>query len=263
MIRLYIFLVIQFLILSFASGHPYSNTTFENPPTQELRPNVLFVGNSLTFWSGGLPESLTDLASALKLKASFQEHTIGGRSFYQYVDSSDLEAVLKMGLWDFVVLQGNSVEAVPEDNKFKSFEPSIKTINEKIKKYNPECKVLLFSTVFPKPDIDRSMEVYLNYKKAAQSIGAIVVPVGPAWLKISGKTPEAADFLFSDKKHPSAYGKMLNTYLFYGAIFNKYPEEINVPTPTHGNKKMDDTILTNLKTIAQQTLIENGILQSK
>lgn len=263
---LYLFLFYFTIFSNPLCAHLYNEAHFLNPPTEKTRPyNILFVGNSITFWSGGLPEALTDLTLSMKIKTNIQEHTEGGRFFFQHAENKNLETVLKIGLWDYVVLQGNTSEAIPTDPHFNTFSPSLRILHDKIKQHNHSCKIILFSTTpADKKKLALSSIIHENYTKIGMELNVVVAPVGLAWIKFSGlqDTDPSTNILFDDEKHPSVYGKMLNTYLFYGILFNKNPKEISIPTPQYKNKALDPKLIKSLKEIAFQTLVEQGLLRN-
>jgi hypothetical protein len=126
----------------------------------------------------------------------------------------------------------------------------------------------LFATVAHIDDPEgTTQDIYNEYKKVGNQIGALVVPAGLAWRKFASTTvePTKINFLYIDpivdKKHPSSYGVLLNAYVFYGALFGGYTTDLQgFPIVYSTNENLDPTMVASLKLAAQQTLIDNNIL---
>ena len=272
--KLFLLLIMLVAVLPGASfARQFSGTNLPHPPTAESHPNILFVGNSLTYMNGDMSEVLATLCRAMHIRCCINEHTVGGCTLARFAnparEGKNLETVLKKGVWDYVVLQGNSVEAISAEPMFTDFRPALIALDKKIKQYNPNCKTVLFSTVAHVDTLEKTAEIYANYKKAGTEIGAMVVPCGPAWLKLGPNNDrQKIEFLFATKtnpkdlKHPSPYGTLLNAYVFYGALLGKDPKDINVAVAVNG-KPADAKIADLLKAAAQQTLIECNLLKPK
>ncbi len=261
-----------FMISSICSADVFHSSKLRNIPADDTRPNILFVGNSLTMWKGGLPEKLAQIAKANGLKCCIEEFTIGGRSLSQMLKEEELDTIIKMGLWDYIVLQGHSEEAVSSYPKFKGFRPAVLEFAKRIKTSNPKCKILLYAT-FPHVDKpETAEEIHRNYLDVGKEIGAIVVPCGPAWMKFAPtkEEPKKFNFLYEyernpkDIKHPSTYGVLLNAYVFYGAIFGKHPSTLAADPALDGSdSKNDAKVVESLKVAADDVLIEVKILNAK
>ena len=272
--KLLLLLILLVAVLPGAAlAKQFSGTNFPNPPTAESHPNILFVGNSLTYMNGDMPEVLAALCKTMNIRCCINEHTVGGCTLARFAnparEGQNLETVLKKGVWDCVVLQGNSVEAISAEPMFAELRPAVITLDKKIKQYNPNCKTVLFSTVAHVDTLEKTAEIYANYKKVGAEIGAMVVPCGPAWLKLGPNNDrKKIEFLFAtktnpkDRKHPSPYGALLNAYVFYGALFGKDPKDIHVAVAVNG-KPAEAKIADRLKAAAQQTLIECNLLKPK
>ena len=63
-------------------------------------PNVLFVGNSLTFWNKGIPKHIQPLGPF-----NGEESTIGGATLRIHFNAGKSMRTIARGGWDFVVIQ--------------------------------------------------------------------------------------------------------------------------------------------------------------
>ncbi len=84
------------------------------PPVGDGPFNILFVGNSFTFFND-LPKTTAGMAAAKGRKLNFAMYTPGGKTMCLDWDQADLHAALltaiKSKSWDYVVLQPWAVEA--------------------------------------------------------------------------------------------------------------------------------------------------------
>lgn len=91
------------LIVATAAG--CGSTAPEPPVPVPDRLNVLFVGNSLTFFNG-MPEMVQALAQRAGVdQFSFEEVTAGGYSLEDHWNQGDALDAIDRGGWDVVVLQ--------------------------------------------------------------------------------------------------------------------------------------------------------------
>jgi hypothetical protein len=212
--------------------------------------NVLFIGNSLIYYSGGLNNRLFDFTKKMNIPCSINSSTIGASTVSQHVEDSTLERLFinNKGSFTKVIFQGQSGEAIStnqNDTTLLKFKSSVRAMAEKIRLYNPNCKIFLFAHASSSFDIEKTKTIYENYKDIGDKIGAIVVPAGQAWLNFISAGGNIHS-LFFDNKHPSEAGRDLNACVFYGVLFGRNPQELPVKKP--------------IKDAAEKTLIEYGFL---
>ncbi len=184
---------------------------------------MLFVGNSYTYFHD-LPARLSALApkGALQTRAS----TRGGAKLADHIQGEGL-SLIRAGGWDFVVLQGHSLEALQAP---AAFERAAKTLTDAAR--DAGAVPVLFQT-WPRAP---GHEVYsfdwsgrsapemqerllAAYTKAAN--GGRLAPVGLAWSLLP---PERMKRLYiEDGSHPSPAGTALAACVLYRTIFEREP----------------------------------------
>src|SRR5437764_4943587 len=90
------------------------------PTTTAKKPlRVLFIGNSYTFFNGGMGTLVQSLASAVKggRRLEFVEVTKGGQTLEGHWAEGKALAEIRKGGWDYVVLQEHSMRPVSEREK--------------------------------------------------------------------------------------------------------------------------------------------------
>lgn len=166
---------------------------------------ILSIGNSFSvdaqYW-------LSDLAKAGKQDMEIwnlyiggcslerhMENVVSGEAAYDlYIDNvlmgrSSISAALSCGPWDYITLQ----QASGFSGLWESYENTLEPLNEYVKKHAPEAEIVVHETwAYEKTSTHPHFEWYgcdqdkmhgalkACYKKAADTIGARIIPVGSA-----------------------------------------------------------------------------------
>jgi hypothetical protein len=178
------------------------------PPTQ-LR--VLFIGNSLTY-TGDIPSRFAKLAAAMGRKADVQMVAFPDYGLEDHWrDGRALEAIRKGG-WDVVVLQHSSSTKSESRAELTEYAKRfVKPIRE------AGAKPALYMVW---PSVDRARDfgtVITAYRAAAESVDAILLPVGEAWLRAIGADKRLK--LYGDTINPNSLGQDLAVLTIYLALF--------------------------------------------
>ena len=174
--------------------------------------HVLFVGNSLTYVND-LPNTVAALGAsvhdtirvAASTGANFAliDHLTGG---------SDALAQLKLGGWNYVILQqGSSTLPVNRDSLTlwtQMFDPYIKAAGAKTALY----------MVWPTSDrVSFFDDCRLSYQTAAQAVNGVFMPAGEAWVQAWQVDP-SLNLYASDGLHPTPLGTYLAALVIYERI---------------------------------------------
>jgi hypothetical protein len=92
--------------------------------------------------------------------------------------------------------------------------------------------------------------IYQNYKYLEDSIGQVIVPVGPAYLRIMAGYP-SIDLWGPDGEHPSLKGSLLIASVLYATVFKSSPIASSF---NPGISEAEDSFL---KTTAYQTAMDS------
>lgn len=193
---------------------------------------VLFLGNSYTYFNN-LPQLVHDVALSAGDTLIFDSHTPGG---YQLIDhSNDVTSQTKImaGVWDYVVMQGQSQEPVVLSTQFQQ---GANLLYNLIKQYNPCAVTMPYMTWgrkngdatncanFPVMCTYEGMDTTLrnSYLSLASSLEGELAPVSVVWKYLRQNYP-GIELYQPDESHPSAEGSYAAACCFYATIFKKDP----------------------------------------
>lgn len=199
---------------------------------------VLFIGNSFTYVNN-LPQMISDVASSTGDVLIFDSNTPGGYYLSDHLMSTVVSInKIKTGNWNYVVLQGQSLEFASGSNHL----PSAYQLDTIIKSHNSCAQTMFYITwgrkngaiYFCQPpecdsvgyihktyyEMDKLIE--RNYMFVADSLKALASPVGAVWRNIRQNYP-SIELFQSDESHPSVAGTYAAACCFYATIFRKDP----------------------------------------
>jgi hypothetical protein len=179
---------------------------------------ILFVGNDLTE-SGDIPGRVARLATALGRSARVESVVSRNFTLEDHWRDGRAQAAIAKG-WDIVILQQGGSAREPARSELREyarrFAGAIRAAG---------AKPALFMTW---PTSDRMQDfrgVLVSYRESAQSIDAIVLPVGEAWLRALSADKRLR--LYSDLSQPSSMGVDLAVLTIYLSLFPAGPQEFD------------------------------------
>ncbi len=185
---------------------------------QDKRLRVLFIGNSLTFWTD-IPNRLRQVVKATGRKAVIESVAYPSFSLRDHWDDGRAHAAIRNG-WDVVVLQQGS--SAHEEGRAELIEYAGK-FAKPIREAGARPALYM---VWPLQDRPRDFAAVIqSYRAAAQSIDAILIPAGEAWLRALSKEPRLK--LYGDSIHPSSFGSDLAVLTIYFSLFPAGPQEFD------------------------------------
>lgn len=203
-------------------------------PAPGLRPRILFVGNSHTYYNN-LSAMFVNIVSTLGHESSVHELSNGYYTLKKYADMEDtggalLDKTLAGKKWDFVILQENTTMALSESAEEEMFPPA-RTLDEKIRAAGGQTAFLM--TWAPKDGMKVGFkkkkresvqsDLASNYMTIAAELNSLVIPAGIAFMRCSKKYPEI-ELWDSDGQHPSSEGSYLTACTIYAVIYQESPE---------------------------------------
>ena len=187
---------------------------------------ILFVGNSFTFWNGGLWTHMQELTAARGegLGAETSRVVRGGASLRVLWKRTKAKEKISEGGYDVVVLQ----EDLPE-TKVADFHEYAAIFDAHTREAG--SRLIFFMTW----DYERlgwiSMdEIIAEHKRMAWALDAEVAPCGYAWQRAMAERPEV-DFYSGDREHQSWYGTILNLYVIYSTVYGESPGLLEFTPP--------------------------------
>ncbi len=197
-------------ILTTAAACQDGSAPAANPPHASLR--VLFIGNSLTYTN--------DLPGALMHAARTGGDTIYvemiAKPNYALIDhltsSSDAEAAIRRGGWDYVVLQqGPTTLPINRDSLIlwtRMFDPIIRSVG---------ARPALFMVWPPAGQAGGFEAVRASYQAAAAAVDGVFLPAGAAWQDALQRDGTLALY-GGDQFHPGPLGSYLAAITIYETL---------------------------------------------
>lgn len=186
----------------------------EDPPQLPGSGNVLFVGNSLTYYND-LPKLVDELAEMEGITMNVKTIASPNYALEDHWNEGTIQKALKEARYDYLVAQ-QGPSALPESQQLLK-ESSITIANE--------CKLrgARFALYMVWPSLDRDFDrdnCILSYTNAAKATDGLLCPAGLAWKLAWQKDPDLPLY-GPDNFHPSIHGSVLAAMVVYASITNK------------------------------------------
>ena len=195
------------------------DTTTSSTATTPPAPAVLFVGNSLTYYNGGLDTHLAELAASADPPLTIETSNAidPDATLEDHWDLGKARDAIRQGSWDVVVLQG-----YPQATSVDRFHEYARLFNEEIE--NAGARTVLYMTWqlgHPEPLITTETIAEAHTDIGAE-LGVDVAPAGLAWQRSMEERPDL-DLYDPDDLHPSGAGTHLALCVLYATIFDQSP----------------------------------------
>jgi len=220
-------LAVAAMVLAFSGCDSYSTAPksghgeppvvrFTEPPS-----SVLFVGNSATYYNGGVESHLRGLAASEPKKVSLyvESEAAPNQTIRGHFDSPRTRTAISRREWDVVVLQGATNEPIASSTK-DSFLKYSGLLAVSVKETGARPALFMTWAYLGRPGMTNPLRN--AYVAAGNNTNALVVPVGLAWDRILQE--RSTNFLYSDGRHPSIEGTYLAACVFYASLFGESPE---------------------------------------
>jgi hypothetical protein len=179
--------------------------------------NVLFIGNSLTYWND-LPAIVAALADSAKVKplswvqVAFPDFALEDH----WAEGSALRA-LRSRKWDVVVLQ-QGPSSLPE-NRANLIEWSKRFDGEIRKAGGKPALYMVWPQINRQQDFDNAS---MSYQLAAESVHGMLFPVGEAW-RAAWRRSSTLPLYSGDGLHPSVNGSYIAALVMFQLLYDKTP----------------------------------------
>jgi Domain of unknown function (DUF4886) len=193
--------------------------------TEQPTVRVLFVGNSYTFVNDlpGWVERLANSAGVTSIETDAR--TVGGATLQSHWATPETMSTIGDGTWDFVVLQGQSVEPLAAPSGFFEYAELL------AEHASGAGATPVFFETWARAQGDAlyaeswsggsptAMQQGLRdaYGQAATTAGGIVAPVGDAWETVLSSHP-GITLHSGDGSHPTEHGTYLAACVFYSTL---------------------------------------------
>jgi hypothetical protein len=203
--------------------------------------HILFIGNSYTYFNGGIDQQLHGLAPA----SASSVIAVGGYTLQDHWNTGNATRKIQQGGLDFVVLQDQSQTPVLDPDKFFN---AVRDFDVAVRASGAHTILLM---TWERPDSVSAGVTTENLALAYQRVGSeLDIPVAPAGLAFARSLQARPDLiLYSLDGHPTQYGTYLAACVLYAALFKKTP----VGNP-YSDRSISPEIRDFLQGIAAQTL---------
>lgn len=228
---------------------------------------ILYIGNSYTYYHD-LPRMVQSIAANVaydfRMKISYRAYTPGGCTFKRHLEQIEELNAIKEGIWDFVVLQEQSVApARPTDVVLKETYPYARQLDSLIHIYNPKAQVIFYMTWGHKDGYQKIQKEYpiinsyegmqnrliTSYLEMTYLNDAWCAPVGMVWKQVRAERPYCTLY-WPDCSHPSVLGSYLAANTIFATIFQKHYQT----TYTAG---LDVELAEYIQQVVQKIIFEN------
>jgi len=189
---------------------------------------VLFIGNSLTFYSN-TPDIFTELSESSGKDVYVEGSLYGGASLNYHSTLWETTTKINSQKWDYVILQGSSYNiAFPENHHI--IKPPIVQLMSTIKANSDDTEIIFFLDWAMKNGVtingveytydDFQWMIMEGTRQLSYELGLMIAPVGWAWLTVVRNRPDI-DLFHPDLGHPSYYGAYLSACVYFATIFGE------------------------------------------
>ena len=198
--------------------------------------SILFVGNSYTYFNGGLDAHFKRFAESAHndWHINTSKVAFGGYTLGEHYNNPTSLATIASATHDYVVLQEQSTIPIEEPDSMYYYAT---LLDETIK--NAGAKTVFFMTWAKKNNPESIEQIANSYEYISQELDAELVPVGRAFEKAMQIAPQI-ELYNPDQNHPSPYGTYLAICTFFAFFYDENPigvEYCNVDDITAQDKE--------------------------
>lgn len=194
-------------------------------PAARAPDSILFVGNSFTFYNNAIYTHLRGLLMsydpATRQSIFLKSMTISGGVLADH--AGGLEQMLDLRPWDVVVLQGHSLEAI-ETDRAAGFARALTAFSGRIRAEGARPVLFMTWAYADRPGMTPRLDE--AFTRLGSQLDLEVVPVGLAFARALEEMPGLALHTV-DKIHPSLAGTYLAAAVFYAALYDRTPENLD------------------------------------
>lgn len=205
-------------------------TPLPSPPPQATQVakapgRLLFVGNSFTYYNGGLENHVKQLAESANppLRITGDRATKGGATLKILNGLDWVHAKMRAGGYDLVILQ-EDIPELTEHNVAPFFEQA-RLFNREIRELGSKT-VLFMAWPYERLNWVTLEQIAQAHCAIGKELGVPVAPVGVAFERALKQRPELA-MLGRDQEHESIHGTYLAANVIYATVFGQSPKGLS------------------------------------
>ena len=193
--------------------------TFGEDAIPDPPERVLFIGNSYTYYNGGLNVHVQEMVNSAHPDWDFvaENITAGGATLEMHYNNQSTLNSITSGNWDMVILQEQSTRPVEEPEMMYQYAT---LLDEVITGAGAETGFFMtWARAYDPPMIE---PLALAYNTIGDQLDALVTPVGRAF-QLALETDHNLELHVGDGSHPNQEGTYLAACTFYAFLFNESP----------------------------------------
>ncbi len=183
--------------------------------------DVLFVGNSFSFYNNGIHNHYKKLVASSGDSVRTRLTAISGAHLEWHVAS--VQMLVQEEQWDVVVLQGHSRGPIGK-NTARSFRSSARELADIVR--DGGARPVFFMTWAYADQPDMTDDLANAYQDIAKQLDADVIPVGLAF-EMALKLRPDLELTMDDLKHPTLAGTYLASCVLYAGLRDTSPEGLD------------------------------------
>lgn len=204
-------------------------TSIINAQTLSDPLNVLFVGNSLTYFYE-VPQTFKAIAEEQGYFVNLDQHTPGSTGFVDHINNSELFQKFDNTVWDYVILQPGTSESIEFSQPIESTIIQAHQLRDKIYENSPCASIYLYETSYGIVDsspeelqqyLDTQVLIKNNLIQMSNQIEIPIVPVGETFQTSIQESPEHFLWESYGDIHQNENGAFLAACTFFNALFQK------------------------------------------
>ena len=213
---------------------------------------ILFIGNSLTNFNGGLDYMLKKMFKQSNPQMMIYSEKIapGGERLSNHFKKGFALKKIKETDWDIVVLQEYSNGPIINREEFFKYS---KLFVKEIRKNGSNA--VFYMTFGYKNNLEMTPIVSKSYMAVAKELGCRVIPIGVVWQRVLNERNDME--MYKDFKHPSPNGTYLTACMFYSYLTGQ-----NASNSNYIND-LDAGDAAYLQNIAWRTVVEWKLANDK
>ncbi len=217
-----LFLSTLMFILGCSKGENDKSNPLNEKPKSEADVEILFIGNSHTYYNSGVPFHVGRFIEKDNLPNAplIAESSFGGFSLADHMNNATTLEKINERDWEYIILQENTFVAANTD---ESTLEALTSFKEMVSQKS--TKIYLFMTWEYKGEPEMYQPIKKTYEDGAIAIGAEIVPVGQVWRNIVRDSIVNIELYNEDGYHPSPQGTFLAAAMFYAELFKKNPSD--------------------------------------
>jgi len=212
-------LILSSLAFVLACSNPPPNYTGsgqqdDDDPSNSNIVNILFIGNSLTYFNNGVAGDVQGFYDGgnTDVNSDTHEKAHGGFTLRNHLNNQESISLIEDSMWDIIVLQENGVEATQGPEAALESIRDLKDILD-----SKPATVYLFMTWAYENESQMTDQLVDFYTLANEATDWEVVPVGLGWRDFEAEN-KTIHLLSDDGVHPSIYGTYFASAMLFRVI---------------------------------------------